>query len=157
MGRPALPLLERFDRSWIPEPNSGCWIWIKEINIQTGYGVLITQYKRTRKKNSAHRISWMLYRGPIPDGLHVLHRCDTRCCVNPEHLFLGTNNDNIRDMRSKNRHCKGESAGLVKLTESAVREIRGSKEHYASLADKFHVAPLTVWDVIHNKTWRHIN
>lgn len=83
-------------------PEAGCWIWMGCINKQTGYGDLTYQYRRL----SAHRAAWEAFNGPIPEGMHVLHRCDVRACCNPHHLFLGTNNGNIADSMRKGRHIK---------------------------------------------------
>lgn len=88
----------KFEDCYNPDEN-GCWIWNKSLN-KPGYG----QFYFNGKYYGAHRASWMIYRGPIPDGLWILHRCDVRACVNPNHLFLGTNQDNILDAVSKGRH-----------------------------------------------------
>ena len=90
---------ERFHSKYAPVPFSGCWVWMGALSGK-GYGKLMLKEHRLE---SAHRLSWLLHRGPIPDGLHVLHRCDVRTCVNPDHLFLGTNLDNIRDRIAKGR------------------------------------------------------
>lgn len=76
-----------------------CWIWTAA-TLHNGYGCFRTDYRT----ESAHRVAWQLFRGPIPDDMHVLHKCDVRCCVNPSHLFLGTNADNIRDRNAKGRY-----------------------------------------------------
>jgi hypothetical protein len=93
-----MDLLERLMSKVSPEPNSGCWLWTALCSAW-GYGRIskagVTQY--------AHRLSWELHRGPITDGLFVLHRCDQPACVNPVHLFLGTAGDNARDMAAKGR------------------------------------------------------
>lgn len=90
--------VEVFGERWTPEPNSGCWLWTKALT-KEGYGSL----GFNRKINYAHRVSWILHRGEIPPGLCVLHHCDTRACVNPDHLFLGTYQDNFHDCRAKGR------------------------------------------------------
>lgn len=94
-------LRQRFDAGYTPEPNSGCWLWGKSVN-KKGYG----QISRSRKEGPAlaHCVSWQLAKGEIPQGLCVLHRCDVPCCVNPDHLWLGTKADNNRDMAGKGRH-----------------------------------------------------
>lgn len=108
-GKPNLklrrPLFERFNEKWIPEPNSGCWLWTASTNPISGYGVIGVSSEKTKP---AHRVSWELYRGPIPAGVGhhgtcVLHKCDNRACVNPDHLFLGSNKDNVHDCMRKGR------------------------------------------------------
>jgi hypothetical protein len=91
-------LMERFEASYIPEPMSGCWLWLGLVT-NDGYGRLKHDYKPLR----AHRCAWMLFRGKIPNELHVLHRCDTPLCVNPDHLFLGTHGENMIDKARKGR------------------------------------------------------
>lgn len=88
-----------FQECYMPEPNSGCWLWLRYV-AQDGYG----RYQIRSKQVVAHRASYELYKGPVPEHLYVLHKCDVRCCVNPDHLWLGTLSDNMRDMHRKNRH-----------------------------------------------------
>lgn len=87
-----------FNSRIMPIPECGCWIWTGA-TVRDDYGCIIVDGKVIR----AHRFSWQLHNGPIPKGLFVLHKCDTPSCVNPQHLFLGTQLDNIRDMLNKNR------------------------------------------------------
>lgn len=82
----------------------GCWQWTGRIR-DGGYGRMKLNGKETR----AHRVSWLIHKGDIPNGLCVLHRCDNRLCVNPKHLFLGTRRDNYEDMKKKGRHSHGET------------------------------------------------
>ena len=89
----------RLERRSVPEPNTGCWLWMGAIN-DTGYGKLPVG---DRVVISTHRASWLAHRGEIPKGLLVLHKCDTRPCINPDHLFLGDHAANARDMANKKR------------------------------------------------------
>lgn len=94
--------MDRFSQGYMPEPNTGCWLWAKACK-DNGYGMTYLN----RSAITAHRCSWILNRGPIPIGMCVCHKCDTPACVNPDHLFLGTNRDNINDCQRKGRSLKG--------------------------------------------------
>lgn len=90
-GRQERPIEDRY----IPEPNSGCWLWIGKV-AHNGYGIWGNE--------RAHRKSYRLHKGPIPDGLFVCHTCDVRSCINPDHLWLGTHKENMQDIVNKGRH-----------------------------------------------------
>jgi hypothetical protein len=100
-------LLPRFEEKYIPEPNSGCWIWTGWVN-RAGYGY-ININGRHERDTEAHRAAWLLFRGPIPEGMYVCHKCDIPSCVNPDHLFLGTQTDNMRDASAKGRLLTGDA------------------------------------------------
>jgi hypothetical protein len=93
------PITERFEQNHIPEPNSGCWLWLGALNKQ-GYGSL----KDGRVRVMAHRYSYQLHKGPISEGSCIRHTCDTPWCVNPDHLLEGTWGDNNRDRARRGRN-----------------------------------------------------
>jgi hypothetical protein len=132
-----------------------CWVWVGA-RASNGYGVF--------KKKGAHRVSWELHCGKIPDGLFVLHKCDNPPCVRPDHLFIGDQTDNMSDASKKGRividNMPGEKHPLSKLTEDAVRKIRaeyevGGKTQYA-LADKYGVSQSVIRDVVLRRGWKHV-
>lgn len=92
----------RFDARHMPEPNSGCWLWVGAVD-PDGYGNF--EYRNTMI--GAHRAAWLFYRGPIPKKAHVLHTCDVRCCVNPQHLVLGTHAQNMLHVARRDRRPRG--------------------------------------------------
>jgi hypothetical protein len=105
----------------------------------------------------AHRIAYELANGPIPDGLCVMHICDRKTCVNPEHLTLGSIADNNADMRQKGRHVRGERVGGVKLTAEKVQTIRelAKTGNYPQeqLAMMFGVSRSNIGMIVRNRTW----
>ena len=110
---------------------------------------------------SGHRAAWMAVHGPIPEGMWVLHKCDTPACVNVEHLFLGTPTDNIKDMMAKGRanFLKGSQHHHAKLNEVAVRVIRyvcGHGRTQASVARAYGISPMAVSDVVRGTRWAHV-
>jgi hypothetical protein len=141
---------ELIERHASPEPNSGCWLWDGYLN-KYGYGRL----GRNRSERGAHRLAYRVYRGLIPRGLLVLHSCDMPCCVNPDHLFLGTHADNSKDCKAKGRavHARGESQGLAKLTWEDVHKIRSLKEPIRSIANRYGIERSTVRSVLRGVTW----
>jgi len=142
---------EKFEARVSPEPNTGCWLWAGAAFVQ-GYGEL----KVGAKKWKASRLSYELYKGAIGSRLHVLHRCDVPLCVNPDHLFLGTDADNTRDKVSKGRHLRGTDCRNAKLSDAAVREIRSSQEGDWALGRRFGVNPSVIYQVRARKRWRHV-
>ena len=121
-----MSLFDRFTAKYIPEPNSGCWLWLSTMS--NGRAMIWEPGMTT-----AARVAWKLFRGPIPFGMDILHRCDNPLCVNPDHLFFGTAKDNVADMVAKNRYTKikprGEKHGNTKLTDRDFLEIFQLRGH----------------------------
>lgn len=99
-------------------------------------------------------MAWEIANGPIPYGLYVLHRCDNRKCVNIEHLWLGTFDENMSDMAAKGRQAHGSKNGRAKLTEGQVREIRALRGTQAAIAEMYGVSRATVSQIRSGKTWK---
>ncbi len=145
---------ERIKKHSAPEPNSGCWLWTKCTDTN-GYGQT-TVNRRTRQ---AHRLSYEVFRGPIPKGKWVLHSCDTRCCVNPDHLRLGTPQDNSDDMVRRGRSGRGERGGNAKYTEAQVmawRDRYSKNERMKDIAASEGVPYPTLYEAVRGKKWTHL-
>jgi len=129
-----------------------CWLWIGSISRR--YGQFYA--KKTVK---AHRFSWELHNGLIPNGLFVCHTCDNPLCVNPSHLWLGTQKDNMKDCVNKERNNpnRGESSGTHKLTEIQIKEIRKSNLTNRELGKIFGVCNATIFNIKNHKKWAYIN
>lgn len=145
-------LREKIESKSIPEPNSGCWLWQGALRGK-GYGCL----NIGGRTDGAHRVSYRAFRGEI-GSLHVCHSCDNPACVNPDHLFLGTNVDNARDRERKGRmfHMFGVGHARAKLTEDDVRFIRSSKLGASALSRQFGVARSTIRHIIDGTNWAHV-
>lgn len=132
----------------------GCWEWIGSHD-WSGYSTFVFGGRRYR----AHRVSWEVHNGPIPNGLLVLHHCDNPPCSNPEHLFLGTQSDNMADMAAKVRSTVGVRHPMVKLTEDEVQAIRRSwdaGETQLALGRKYKVNNRTICSIVRGQSWRHL-
>lgn len=136
-----------------------CWEWIGSRDV-LGYGHPSFQGKQI----GAHRASYLVHHGAIPNGLFVCHRCDNPSCVNPNHLFLGTQRENMIDCRDKKRlrgfvenPVRGEATKHNKLTEIQVREILTSAELGQTLARRFGVADATISRVRNRVNWKHVS
>ena len=138
--------------------NGGCWEW-QACKCSLGYG----NFWNGTKLVSAHRFSYEIYVGNIPEGLFVCHTCDNPGCVNPAHLFLGTQQDNVQDMYNKNRqpYLKGEKNPNCKITEDTakaiLKELNGKRKGYKKIAKKFKVSVGVVAKISIGKTWKHLN
>ncbi len=133
-------------------PN-GCLEWTAAKD-DWGYGRFALNGRNTR----AMRVAWELTNGPIPSGLCICHKCDNPACINPDHLFLGTNADNVADMVQKGRNSSqvGTLNPRNKLTEDQVREIRASPMGLSEIGRLYGVTPQTIFGIRRRKIWRHI-
>jgi hypothetical protein len=133
---------------------TGCHEW--QGYLSRGYGKIRIEHKKTQVNRVAYQIAF----GEFNEALCVCHKCDNPCCVNPEHLFLGTRSDNMLDMVSKKRGIlpdnAGEKHGMSKLTKEQVLEIRASKHTQSTLAKKFGVHQQHISRIINRQTWKHI-
>lgn len=155
-------LQDRLDRHSMPEPNSGCQIWLSSSRNAYGHGHMGVGGVTIM----AHRVAWMLSHGPIPDGMLVLHRCDTPGCINPNHLFLGTYQDNQDDKVRKGRQARGaklahprargERNGNAKLTAEIVRAIRASDESQRKIATRYGVTQAIISKIKRNEVWTDV-
>lgn len=146
-------LIKRFEKFVNKDGEGGCHIWTGWISAN-GYGIFTIK----RRPVLAHRISQQIYRGPIPDGMFVCHSCDNRKCVNPDHLFVGTQSDNMADKAAKGR-VKGELHSQAKLTEKDIHQIRhlmSSGVRKARISEQFGVHHVTLRDIELGKTWGHV-
>ncbi|MCK4232488.1 HNH endonuclease [candidate division WOR-3 bacterium] len=137
------------------DPVTGCWNVVSHIPDSVGY----IQIKRNCRQTRAHRYSWELACGPIPNGLFVRHHCDNPICINPEHLFLGTNKDNMQDAARKGKipHFHGEAHGSHKLTATDVQLIRQDKiSTLGELGKKFGIGRTQVRRIKNGENWKHI-
>ena len=139
---------EKLEANSQPVPFCGCIIWLGA-GAGTGYGQ-VTIFKRSWY---AHRLAFEVSNGPIPPGLCVMHKCDTRMCINPHHLTVGTHKENTRDMHSKGR-------GLAVMTYAMAKEVRlrvASGCSLTELAEELGISYFTLWNANSNRTWRDEN
>jgi hypothetical protein len=139
------------------DPATGCWLWSGNIDPTTGYGRK-GKYRDGRKaKIGAHRWAYEVAYGRPPENLLVCHTCDNPPCVNPAHLFLGTDLDNKRDAIAKGRHPHHDTHGNAKLTSAIVAQVRAELAAGGSrtaIARRLGVARRTIQDIDQQKTWR---
>lgn len=139
---------------------SGCIEW-QSTTDRYGYGFITFMPEGAAGGITlkAHRIAWEYANGSIPEGMHVLHKCDNPKCCNPDHLFLGTQLDNNRDMKEKNRNTRGNMRKDAKLNPDDVRRIRSMQEsgiQQSRIAEHFGVSRSTVCQIVKRDRWAHV-
>lgn len=166
-------LIERIERNSIPEPNSGCWIWLGAASRgnkkRAGYGVMTVGRRSWQGKDRidrAHRVSYRVHKGEIPEGLHVLHSCDNTLCVNPDHLTLGTHTENVRDMIAKGRRviapAVGEASGAAKYTVAQIAKVKrllrenGYRNH-GGISRATGVSVPIIQAISKGRIWKHVS
>lgn len=167
-GRTYPALAERFaakvDKTQGHGPEGDCWVWTGCI-LRSGYGQIGRGGRRGQRVDYAHRVAYELHHNvdigrARKTGPLVLHRCDNRACVNPKHLFLGTDAENDRDKRTKGRHRSGNQAGEAnpqcRLSADVVMQIRGYRGTYQETADRFGISLTWAWQIKNGQAWKHI-
>ena len=156
MSQPRLPITqERIEAKVLRIPEAGCWVWMGSTQVR-GYGEIISN----NRKHLAHRASYEAFVGKIPKGMYVCHACDNVACVNPNHLFLGTQKQNLQDMANKGRSTRGVKNPMAKLTEEQVKEI---KQGFAvgktdvELSMQFNISRSTIYGIRNRRLWSYIN
>ena len=151
------------------QKGDGCWLWMGSLACR-GYGHIEFSVP-VKRQMGPHKASWIIHFGEPSQGMCVLHKCDNRACVRPDHLFLGTLADNVQDMVQKGRHSRGVDQHNAKLTEDQVRAIRAEYKRgrpgnsvagiqdgsLTYLAKKYGVSFYTIQSVINRRTWAHIH
>ncbi len=181
LGGRALPVLtqekrERLEnRFWSKvDKSQECWVWTAACSPR-GYGSFSVSLNEKWVQRNAHRVSYELTYGPLPVGLFVCHKCDNPSCVRPDHLFLGSQKDNLADMARKRRGTLGDkatarrfidrmprgeanvSAKLTSIQVLEIRELALQKKSFSEIARLFRVSDSTIRDIAIGKTWKHIN
>lgn len=168
MSPPSKDPRETFASAYIPEPNTGCWLWSMSL-MSNGYG----QLSGGGARYAAHRFSYQLHHGPIPDGMMVLHSCDNCACVNPAHLRAGTAQDNADDLTRRGRrtrHSADDAARRVSrprgsrvycavIDEAVATRIAAAHRpgaNVSQLARDFGVSRSVVRGILEGRTWRHV-
>lgn len=152
MWSPDVELQAEIEERSMPEPNTGCWLWMHRATA-LGYPQM------SGDGGYAHRASYRAFNGPLADRDVVRHRCDTPRCVNPDHLLVGTQGDNLADMRARQRNARGSRHGLSKLKDKDIYEIRALRERnltYAQIGEAVGISQSMVGFIVTGKNWRHL-
>ena len=150
----AVALAYLVDRFWSKVNKRGddeCWEWTG--SLEHGHAGRYGYMRDGRDRIRVTRFSWVLHNGPIPDGMMVCHHCDNPPCVNPRHLFLGTQHDNMVDMHAKHRHPRRVPRKLNDIAAARIRELYAHGMRNKELAEMFGVQPSTITYVVQGRTW----
>lgn len=142
---------------FVSKDDDGCWLWTRA-RMKNGYGVI--RIPGTGKVECVHRVAWRVWRKEEIGELFVLHRCDKRACINPEHLFLGTHVENQLDKQAKGRTPHGQNHFCAVLTEGQVlrmRKLWQSGWTGPEIAEEFCVKLFTAYDAVRGRNWKHLN
>lgn len=140
-------LAEAFASKYIRGSRTQCWLWTGSTDYR--YGHLFNG----GREHKAHRVSYELHLGKIPRGMSVLHKCDTPKCVNPSHLFLGTQSDNNKDRAKKRRSAVGERHARSRFTEKQIRAIRSDPRHASEIGRAYNALESTIYNIKSKRTW----
>lgn len=149
--------IDSFHQKYRVSPH-GCWEWVQG-RFNGGYGKFNKRAVKYGLSQYAHRTSWIIHFGPIPEDLQVCHRCDNPGCVNPQHLFLGTSQDNMQDASKKGRmntweRLHGAQHGRAKLTLDQVRNIQGDDRPRKEIAQEYGVSLSRISKIKQGSTWK---
>lgn len=153
-----IPLMEKIAALCIPEPMSGCLLWEGRVRPSDGRPI-IDDWGADIATPTVARVVYQETKGPIPPGMLVLHTCDIGLCIEPQHLWLGTQDDNMKDAARKNRVAWGDRNGQAKLREANISSIREQINWgmtLAEIAENYGVAVATISAIKHGKTWRRV-
>lgn len=149
IGAPKIDINVRLEKSI--DKSSGKWIWVGNTN-KNGYGRITYE----GKSQQAHRVVYELFVGEIPEGLCVCHKNDIPLDVTPDNLFLGTTQENTKDMVNKGRQSRGETSGVTILKNQDILDIRASNLNGVQLSAKYNVSNSTISCILRRKTWKHV-
>jgi hypothetical protein len=152
MARPRQKFSEKFEKYAVPIPESGCWIWCGSVS-RYGYGT-VTQGRG--KSLHAHRAAYEEKFGKVDDKLVIRHTCDVKLCVNVNHLIPGTQKQNIEDKVRRNRHAKGQSHGMSKLTEEQARMIKMRAVTPKQAHEMFGISRTMASQIVAGMYWKHL-
>lgn len=143
------------DRKVTPVTECGCWVWLGSTD-KDGYGKTTHTSSGLKRHVRAHRLVYELLVGPIPKGAVLRHSCDVPCCVNPDHMVIGTQVDNIADREKRGRTSRGDLHCCATLTSEQILQIRAAEGRNADIAKKFGITQSHSWLIRNRRIWKHL-